>query len=117
VNGEGIACVYVRSSARAYADAISRATSSAFASSSNEYARAAADCFSSAVAVASVEAIQRFSIGGCTVYGYDYFYGRLITVGYAEAVATAFSAVFTAIRNNDPIAAADCGVSGTSSGR
>lgn len=117
MNGEGIACVYVFSNSRAYADAVAKATSNAFAASSNEFARAAAECFSDAVAVASVEAVQRFSIGGCVTYGYDYFYGRLITVGYAEAVATAFSLVFTAIRNNDATAAADCGASGTSTGR
>jgi len=118
VNGEsGIACAYTRSQGSAFASTIAQATSSAFAASSNEYARAAANCFSSAVSSASVTAVQDARYGTCTNYGYQFIYRRLETVGYVESIATAFSSVYTAIRDNNAEAAASCGASGISNTR
>jgi len=109
---EGSACAFTKSSGTASATAFARAVTSAFAQSSNEYARAAAACFSQAVATATVTAMQNAEFGACTNYGEELVYTTLTTVGYVEAIATAFSAVFTAIRNNDAIAAAACGAFG-----
>eukprot|EP00210_Caulerpa_lentillifera_P005547 g5306.t1 len=118
VDGErGIACSYVSSNARAYANAVARATSRAFATSLNDYTRAAAECVSRAVSDASVTAIQNISFGTCTTSGYDYIYERLITVRYAEAIAVAFSSVFSAIRNNDRVSETLCDSTGSPDGR
>lgn len=118
VNGDsGVACAFTRSQGSAFAETLARATTNAFAESSNEYARAAADCFSSAVSSASVRAVQTARYGTCTNYGYDFIYRRLETVGYVESIATAFSSVYTAIRDNNAEAAASCGASGTSNTR
>jgi len=117
VEGQGTACSYTRSNGQAFATAFAEAVSGAFAQSSNEYARAASSCFSRAVASASVTAVQNAQYGTCTNYGFDFIYRRLETVGYVEAIATAFSAVFAAIRDNNAEAAALCTASGvTNSG-
>jgi len=50
----------------------------------------------------------------CTNYDYDFIYRIFDTTGYVQAIATAFSSVYTAIRDNNAQAAASCGASGTS---
>eukprot|EP00210_Caulerpa_lentillifera_P008053 g7690.t1 len=113
--GTGRACGHTRSNAAASASAIARATSSAFAKSSNRYARAAADCSSEAVASVTRRFTQRLGFNACTTYGYSRIFARLVTIGYVQAIATAFSSVFTAIVNKDADAAADCVSSGFTS--
>lgn len=115
VRGDGRACAYTYSNAAAYATALSSAVSSAFARADNEVARAAASCFSRAVVSASVQAVQRANYSTCVSdYGYDYIYRTVITTGYVQTIATAFSSVYVAIRDNNASAAATCGASASS---
>lgn len=120
VSGQaGNACAFTLATGQATATAISTAVSSAFATSSNDFANAAANCFSSAVSQAAVTATQDVSFLSCAtvnngVPDADFFYQKVITTGFVQTVATAFSNVFTAIRNNDPVAAASCSAVGSS---
>eukprot|EP00210_Caulerpa_lentillifera_P005450 g5212.t1 len=110
----GTACAFTRSTGEATASAISQAVVKAFSESTNQYASAAAGCFANAVSSASYTATQNAFTGVCTNYGYDFIYRRFVTTGYVQTIATAFSSVFTAIRDNNAQAAASCGASGTS---
>eukprot|EP00210_Caulerpa_lentillifera_P005447 g5209.t1 len=110
----GTACAFTRATGEATASAFSRAITQAFAQSRNQYASAAAGCFANAVSSASYTATQNAFTGVCTNYGYDFIYRRFVTTGYVQTIATAFSSVFTAIRDNNAQAAASCGASGTS---
>lgn len=115
VRGDGAACAYTYSNGASFATALSTAISSAFARADNEVARAAASCFSSAVVSASVQAVQRANYSTCVSdYGYDYIYRTVITTRYVQTIATAFSSVYVAIRDNNAEAVATCGASGTS---
>jgi len=113
-SGNSVACASGNSFGSATASAIAQATASAFASSSNRHARAAADCFANAVSTAAIRVTQRRSIRICVRDSRATIYRRFVTIGFAEAVATAFADVFTAIRDNDAQAAANCVASANS---
>lgn len=120
VDGEdGYACAFTQATGQATATAMSTAVSDAFSHSTNEYAKAAASCFSNAVSIAAVEATQDAEFHTCTDTDNsksddDFFKAKLETVGFVKTVSLAFSHVFTAIRDKDPVAAATCIAFGSS---
>eukprot|EP00210_Caulerpa_lentillifera_P005538 g5297.t1 len=112
--GRGRGCASTNSFATASAQAMAIAVSEAFSRSENAVSRAAAECFSEAVAEATVTAVQRARFGTCTTAGVSAIQASLRTVRYAEAIATAFSSVYTAIRDGDAVAGARCEASAIS---
>eukprot|EP00210_Caulerpa_lentillifera_P008065 g7701.t1 len=116
VDGEGQACAYTYSNAASFATAMSTAVVSAFAGAENFVAQAAGSCMARTVVSASVQAVQEANYDTCADdYEYNYIYRRLETEGYVQTIATAFSTVFVAIRDNNAQAAATCAAVGTSS--
>lgn len=117
VDGElGNACSFTKSTGSATANAIASATSKAFAQSSNAFAKAAAGCTASAVSIESILVTQDVSFSTCvdTESESDFFFKKVETTGFVQAIATTFSNVFTAIKDNNLLAAATCVASAVS---
>eukprot|EP00210_Caulerpa_lentillifera_P008078 g7713.t1 len=99
---------------RATADSIAQATSRAFSESTNDVASAAANCFSEAVSSAVITVTQNTRRRLCVTNGHAAVVEELQTIGFVQAVATAFSSVFTNIRDGNASADAVCVSSGSS---
>eukprot|EP00210_Caulerpa_lentillifera_P005545 g5304.t1 len=110
-SGRSVGCASGSSFGQASATALADATAQAFSRSSNRNARAAADCFARAVSRAAVTVTQRASFRVCASNSQASIRSLLISRGFAQAVATAFANVYTAIRDNNAQAAATCSAS------